>query len=526
MSDPAVKPWLLTDDDTDVVSEKGGDARSSRESSKDHRVAADDAMRSRTWISYLGFSPYWSMIPFACAAGWALWALFSGSGAISRGHVFAVVILSFIGVGMMVAAWVGRKAAMSRMVDAIQHGMATSHDDLREVPVSTDLRQIWTAIEEHAENVEYQMRELANSHKQISLELTLAGAQRRLVSGILSSLPDPLLVIDSYGQLQQANRAAEEVFGFTFDERERPSADAVIGMENLQKAIRQAREADVRAAERRVEFEIGERCFGAHILPVVTSEKSGDPSAGHGLIVMLRDITRDREASRKKSEFVAHVAHELRTPLASIRAYVELLVDGEVADEKTRKEYYDIIDTSAERLGRLIDNMLNISRIEAGTVRINKEPIAVSMVVKEACDVMRPSADEKKIKFIEQLTPVMNRVLADRDLLYQSVLNLISNAVKYTPEGGEITVRMMPREESQTIAIEVQDTGVGIPKEDLPRMFQKFFRVEANKGMAKGTGLGLNLVKNVVETVHGGQMTLASEVGKGSTFGMVLPLIL
>jgi two-component system phosphate regulon sensor histidine kinase PhoR len=239
----------------------------------------------------------------------------------------------------------------------------------------------------------------------------------------------------------------------------------------------------------------------------------------------LRDVTKKREADKMKSEFVARAAHELRTPLSSIRAYVEMLVDGEAADEQMRKEYYDIIQTSADRLGRMIDNMLNISRIEAGTVRINKEPVAVSIIVKEAVDVVRPQADEKGISLIDDLTPVAYRIQADRDMIYQAVLNLLSNAIKYTPRDGKVQVRMTPHEENGTLCIEVSDTGVGIPKEDLPKMFEKFFRVEANKKMAKGTGLGLNLVKNIVETIHEGKVTLTSEVGKGSTFGMVLPLL-
>jgi signal transduction histidine kinase len=110
-------------------------------------------------------------------------------------------------------------------------------------------------------------------------------------------------------------------------------------------------------------------------------------------------------------------------------------------------------------------------------------------------------------------------------MVYQAVLNLLSNAIKYTPEGGSVHVRITPHEENRTIAVEVSDTGVGIPKEDLPKMCRKFFRVEANKKMAKGTGLGLNLVKHIVETIHGGKMTLKSEVGKGSTFGIVFPLM-
>lgn len=527
MTEPALKPWLLETEEAEGAVAECRTVDAGAESGSGYSEAGTHAGENRRWTSYLALSPYWSCIPLAGAVGWGAWAFFraGASGGLSHGSALGVIVLASISVAMMAASWIGRKAAMSRMISAFQHGISSSRENLRNVPISTDLRPIWSAVEEHAEHIERRLKELLDSHRHVSLELTLAGAQRRLIGGILTSLPDPLFVIDSYGQIQHTNRAAEGIFGFQHDERDRMPFDNVISQDCLRKSIQQARDADLRAAERRVEVVIGEQHFGAHIVPFTATEKTDDPNAGHGLIVMLRDITREREASRKKSEFVAHVAHELRTPLASIRAYVEMLVDGEASDEDTRKEYYDIIQTSAERLGRLIDNMLNISRIEAGTVRINKKPIAVSMVVKEACDVMRPSAEEKKIALAEELTPVMFRVLADRDLLYQSVLNLISNAVKYTPEGGQITVRMTPREESQSILIEVQDTGVGIPKEDLPRMFQKFFRVEANKNMAKGTGLGLNLVKNIVETVHGGQMTLASEVGKGSTFGMALPLM-
>ena len=174
---------------------------------------------------------------------------------------------------------------------------------------------------------------------------------------------------------------------------------------------------------------------------------------------------------------------------------------------------------------RLIDNMLNISRIESGTVRINKEPVAASMVVRDALDVMRPQAEDKRIRLTDELTPVMYRVHADRDLLYQAVLNLISNAVKYTPEGGDVHVRVTPHEKKQTITIAVRDTGVGIPEDALPHMFEKFFRVETSEKMAKGTGLGLNLVKHIAETVHGGTVRLTSKVGEGSTFEMELPLL-
>lgn len=528
MSDPALKPWSLCDDETEGAPDAAPVATESPRPAlpgTDFSEGWDDGP-VRGHPSVLNLSPYWALGVFAVATIWCAWgfAVAPKGNGLSSGNTLAVLLLCALGSGLLLAAKMGRRAATARMLRAIRDGFNKERGTARLVQ-ATELGPIWNAVEEHTDNIDRRVRELLDSQRQLSLELTLAGAQKRLSAGVFAVLPDPILVLDSYGQLIQANSAAEQLFGFNTEESLRTPIDSIIVHEELRRMIRQTRESDQRVAERRTEFALADRYFNAHVLPLAQKQKPGEEVADHGIVILMRDITREREASRKKSEFVAHVAHELRTPLSSIRAYVEMLVDGEAADEATRKEYYDIIQTSAERLGRLIDNMLNISRIEAGTVRINKEPISVSMVVKEACDMMRPSADAKKIKLTEHLTPVMYRVLADRDLLYQSVLNLISNAVKYTPEGGEVTVRMTPREEQKLMQVDVQDTGVGIPKEDLPKMFQKFFRVEANKGMAKGTGLGLNLVKNIVETLHGGQITLASEVGKGSTFGIVLPLM-
>lgn len=520
MSDPVLKPWSLCEEEMETSAEE-------RQSSPSFEMDAEDwgGASLRKWPTIPKVSPHWGFGGLAAAIGWCIWGVIkSGRQGLSLGDTIVVLSLLVASASIMAVAGMMRRAALRRMVEAIRRGLTIDRETGERVQ-SSELGVVWRAVEEHSANVQRRLAELMEAHGQASLELTLAAAQRRLSSIVFSSIPDPLMVLDSYGQLIQANAAAESVFGFQCEESLRSPIDSVIVHDEMRRLIRQSREAEQRVAERRAELLVADKYYGVHVIPLAVGVKAADGASDHGLIVILRDITREREASRKKSEFVAHVAHELRTPLSSIRAYVEMLVDGEASDEATRKEYYDIIQTSAQRLGRLIDNMLNISRIEAGTVRINKEPIAISMVVKEACDVMRPSAEEKKITLTEHLTPVMFRILADRDLIYQAILNLISNAVKYTPENGEVIVRMTPREEQKTILIEVQDTGVGIPKEDLPRMFQKFFRVEANKNMAKGTGLGLNLVKSIVESVHGGQITLASEVGKGSTFGMVFPLM-
>jgi len=225
-----------------------------------------------------------------------------------------------------------------------------------------------------------------------------------------------------------------------------------------------------------------------------------------------------------KNDFVSNVSHELRTPLASIKAYVEMLIDGEAEDDRTKREFYEVIQNEANRLGRLIDDILNISRIESGIIKVNKQPQSLTVIIKEALEVIEPQARQKNIKLLEHLTPVLYQVVGDKDMLYQAVLNLFSNAVKYTPENGSIDVETRYDEARKTVLVRITDTGVGIPPKDLPFVFDKFYRAEANSRMAKGTGLGLSLVKQIVETVHQGKMVVESQVGKGSCFGFELKL--
>jgi two-component system phosphate regulon sensor histidine kinase PhoR len=243
-----------------------------------------------------------------------------------------------------------------------------------------------------------------------------------------------------------------------------------------------------------------------------------------GVVAVLHDMTKEKEVAEMKNDFVSSVSHELRTPLASIKAYIEMLIDGEADDEKTTGEFYEVIQNEANRLSRLIDNILNISRIESGLVKVNKQPQSLMVIIKEALEVISPQAGQKNIALKEHLTPVFYQTLADKDMLYQAVLNLLSNAVKYTPEGGTISVETTVDEGKRIVITRISDTGVGIPPKDLPFVFDKFYRAEANNRMAKGTGLGLSLVKQIIEGVHKGRIFVESQQGKGSCFGFELKL--
>lgn len=511
------QPWSQVDEESGAPEQSQGAADSASRAA----VEAPGHARKRTFV----IQSTWSLIPLAAAAGWTLWGAIHPAAARTAGQsVQTWMSLVFLVAAMVIIVIAARRARANR--DELSESSGSSGR------TTGQLAQLLPAIddvERQAARVRSQAAEIEEHQQQMAVQIGLAEAQRRSTEAIIDAIDDPILSVDSFGRVAFVNQSAGEFMQVQKAEALRKPIAEVIQQAPLIQEIQQSLESIGRGGVRRLDLDKDDQTYSASIWPLVDPRKDAakddSQQSPHGVVAMLHNVTLERQASKMKSEFVAHVAHELRTPLSSIRGYVELLVDGEVSDEATRKETYGIIQTSTERLGRMIDNMLNISRIESGTVRIHMEPVSLAMVVKEAADMVRPQAQDKGLTLNEELMPVVFRVHADRDMLMEAVQNLLSNAVKYTPAGGTVTVRMMPLEAERNIAVEVSDSGVGIPEADLPHMFEKFFRVEANKKVAKGTGLGLNLVKHIVESVHKGRITLTSEVGKGSTFRILLPLM-
>jgi len=507
------QPWSQIEDDAVASAQSSPNAMRAE--------ISDDRSTVHGSRSGLSIRTSWALAPLTAAAGWTLWGAIHPAAARSAGQSWLLFAL-LAATGLLIVVAMRRAYASGmREPDSFDAMNLATGKIAGLVPMLDD-------VERHSAQVRSQTRELEDRQQQLTVQLGLAEAHRRHAESIMDAIHEPIVAVDAFGRLSLVNSSAAEFLKIDRTEAIRkPFADSIRDATLIQE-IQQALESTVRGGVRKVGLVDEDQVYSVSIWPLTEARKSESQSQlqsqGHGVVSLLHNVTLERQASRMKSEFVAHVAHELRTPLSSIRGYVELLVDGEVNDEATRKETYGVIQTATQRLGRMIDNMLNISRIESGTVRINKEPVSLAMVVKEAADIVRPQAQDKGLTLIEELTPVVFRVHADRDMLMEAVQNLLSNAVKYT-ETGTVTVRMTPLEAERNIAVEVIDSGVGIPEADLPRMFEKFFRVEANKKVAKGTGLGLNLVKHIVESVHKGRISLTSEVGKGSTFRIVLPLM-
>jgi two-component system, OmpR family, phosphate regulon sensor histidine kinase PhoR len=358
--------------------------------------------------------------------------------------------------------------------------------------------------------------------KDLRLQVQLLKRQKRNTEAIIYSISDAVIVTDANDRLLMANEPAGEFFGFDVKEIVLKPLEELVAKKELVKLIANSRTTRMRHVRHELQFGTGN---DIHTYDCIISCIFDEDEQVCGVVAVLHDITREKEISQMKNEFVSHVSHELKTPLASITAYSEMLVDGEAADDKTRKEFYAIIQSQAQRLNRLIEDILNISRIESGLIKVKKEHVSTALIVRDAVQMIKSYAAEKEITVEDQTAIVFDQVNADKDMVSQVVINLLSNAVKYTPNGGKVTVNSEVDESQQVVRVTITDTGVGIPAEELPRIFDKFYRVKANNKCAKGTGLGLNLVKQIVEKVHQGRVFVTSEVGKGSSFGFELPLI-
>jgi len=369
--------------------------------------------------------------------------------------------------------------------------------------------------------------EVEQSHltaKERQIQMKVLEAEKRHVEAVIHAISDGVVVTDAFGDLVLANAAAEGIFGFHFDAAVRKPVEEFIGDKTFLAILNDMRDTGLFVPHKTLEWTQGQgedlRAWRVILNTVVEGRKRDRIS---GVVAVLHDVTREKEIARMKSDFVSNVSHELKAPLASIKAYTEMLTDGEASSEAESKEFLQIIAGETDRLNRLIENILNLSRLESGLVPVNKTALAVTEILRDVGDVMTPQAAKKHIRLEADLAPVFFRVHGDRDTLYQAVLNVVSNAIKYTPEGGQVRISTFIEEGS--VVVEVADTGYGIPPDDLARVFEKFYRSRNSAKEVAGTGLGLALVKHVVETVHGGRITLESQVGKGSVFRLYLPAV-
>ena len=338
-------------------------------------------------------------------------------------------------------------------------------------------------------------------------------------TAVLDALADAVLLVDAHGETLYANRSALAMLG------EGACTPGTRGaLEALPPQAARAVHGVIagRGGERRrVECDLRDAREGRETPVVVLATPLGDDGR---TAIVVRDVRAEREADAMKSEFVQKASHELRTPLSTVRAYAEMLQDGEASDDAQRASFVATILSESQRLGALVDDMLDIGRIESGVARPTLAEIDLAALAAECTGEMQGLAAQRGVSLALARTCAGAVASADRDMIKRVALNLLSNAVKYTPAGGSVRVEVDVDSLARSVVFSVRDTGLGIPAHALPRLFGKFYRVEQHERVAKGTGLGLNLCRNIVETVHGGQIGVESEQGAGSRFWFAIPI--
>jgi len=462
------------------------------------------------------------------AEGLARW-YYSGTGEGLRfaGYVFVWPVCYFVAaVGVILLGWYWLR--LVRGVTSVAQQLREKQSSCIKPSSNKIVNELSEAINKHFGGNGSYIEELEKQIKDSQLKIQLLRRQKRNTDAIIYSIRDAVIVIDEFDKLLMANEAAGKLFNFDYKSSQHKPISELVSSEETKAGenefvnfLCQSRQNKVRHTRREIDFSNENR---SKTFDCIVSCVYGEEERVCGVVAVLHDITREKEISQMKNDFVNHVSHELKTPLASISAYSEMLVDGEADDEQTRKEFYSVIQSQAKRLNRLIEDILNTSRIESGLIKVEKRPVSLTILMEEQLQMIRSYAEEKNIKLIGQKPIVFDQVYADKDMISEVIINLLSNAVKYTPCGGSIKIEMEVDEIAGLARVSVTDTGVGIPKDEIEHVFDKFYRVGANKKQAEGTGLGLNLVKQIVEKVHNGRVFVTSEPGAGSTFGFELPL--
>jgi two-component system phosphate regulon sensor histidine kinase PhoR len=424
-----------------------------------------------------------------------------------------------------------RHAEMRQFIESLCRDDLDQIDDESSAPAATlSLDPQWSGLlsrlRDHLVDLSRRARDAEHARAGAEVRTRRAVAERDQVRDILAASPDPVIVIDPYDAITFANPAAERIFGLQFREERYGTATATLSQEAFRTVLSETRKRNS-IAGRAATFTFRDGAgYDWDLRASCRVLAAGSPASAegrhqHSVVASFNDISALKALQKRNAEFVSSASHEMKAPLAGINAYVELLVDGDAEDEATRNEFLGVIKSQAERLQRLVENLLNLARIEAGVVKVNKRAQSLNEVLQEAYNVLSPTAEMKNIRLSCDLSSMYLGVFGDHDTLLQAAINLGSNAIKYTPPGGKVTIRSGLAE--QCVSFEFTDTGVGLSKEDCAKVFEKFYRVKKDSTMAPGTGLGLALVKHIVEDVHGGRIEVESELEKGSTFRVTLP---
>ncbi|MBM4188854.1 MAG: HAMP domain-containing protein [Gemmatimonadetes bacterium] len=355
-------------------------------------------------------------------------------------------------------------------------------------------------------DIERLSNNLRAMQEQLAARFAALQAQQVQSSAIVDSMVEGVLAADSRGAIMAANPAARRMLGYESGES-LPELRLVFRGKEARDAVDRALRSGESVTDR--EVSLGDRTYLLNIRPL----------AGGGTVVVLHDLTHLKRLEAVRRDFVANASHELKTPLTAISGYAETLL-SETPEPAVARQFLETILANARRMQRLVDDQLDLSRIESGRWLPAPERVAVTPIAQEAWALAAPARGEAPT-LVMDVTPAAMFLAADLDAVRQVLRNLFENAIRHTAPDGRVTVSARP--DGEFVRLSVTDTGTGIPSDHVPRIFERFYRVDPSRARAEGgTGLGLAIVKHLVEA-HGGRVAAQSEVGRGTTIHCWIP---
>lgn len=351
--------------------------------------------------------------------------------------------------------------------------------------------------------------------EQIKLKINEVNLSKSRFEAILLSMFEGVMVVDTKGTILLMNRALKDLLKVKDEFVNKKPLEILRNIE-IQEIVDNTLKLKQGVESREISVLFPEeKILLIHATPVVRENET------EGAVLVFHDITSLRELEKIRKDFVANVSHELRTPVASIKGYAETLLDGALEDKNNAKDFLKIIYTDIDRLARLIDDLLNLSRIESGKFKMNLQLCAIAPIIKGVVSRLNKQARDKSITIKTNIPEKLDSLLIDETRIAQVLFNLIDNAIKYIPEKGNIIISV--NEKDGFIQINIADTGSGIAQEHIPRLFERFYRVDKSRSQELGgTGLGLAIVKHIIQA-HQGEVFVQSILGQGSVFSFTLP---
>lgn len=332
---------------------------------------------------------------------------------------------------------------------------------------------------------------------------------------IITHMADGVIAVSLEGEIIHANPIALDMLKIEREELSTIRYDDIFDEKNNRITLnRITSEEKWRGNEI---IEIDSSVYNAEYAPLIDEKNNIG-----GMIIVFQDITEQQKLENMRKEFVANVSHELKTPITTIKSYTETLMDGAIEDRDVSMKFLSVVDDECDRMARIVRDLLQLSDMDYKQTKWNKKPIDINELLENIYLKIKMSAEEKSQNIKLNIEENIGQIIADKDGIEQVILNIITNAIKYTPDNGVIEIAA--KSDNEKVAITVKDNGIGIPKEDINRIFERFYRVDkARSREMGGTGLGLSIAKQIIEA-HKGEILITSQFNKGTTVDIILPL--